>query len=140
MGAVRFHDGKLPCLLMLEVNTETFQIFLHHLETQAGERRVLLVLDNVSGYKAKWLIWGHIEPLYLPPYSPDFTLFDVEIFFGACLFVLQTQPKPNREFFFNPRSVSAKMRYIVGQFTHDYGVEDLPPKCKTQKDDPFRAS
>jgi transposase len=38
---------------------------------QAG-RRVCLVLDNASWHKTKRLVWHHIEPVYLPPYSPDF--------------------------------------------------------------------
>lgn len=62
--------------MMPEVNTETFQIFLHHLQTQAGERRVVLVLDNASWHKAKRLNWGRIEPLYLPPYSPDYNCIE----------------------------------------------------------------
>ena len=35
-------------------------------------RRVLLVLDNASRHKTKSLHWHHIEPVYSPPYSPDF--------------------------------------------------------------------
>ena len=35
-------------------------------------KRVLLVLDNASWHKTKSLHWHHIEPVYLPPYSPDF--------------------------------------------------------------------
>ena len=38
---------------------------------QAG-RRICLVLDNASWQKAKRLLWHHIEPIYLPPYIPDF--------------------------------------------------------------------
>ena len=33
--------------------------------------RLVLVLDNASWYKVKSLNWHHIEPMYLPPYSPD---------------------------------------------------------------------
>ncbi len=33
---------------------------------------VHLVLDNASWHKSKRLIWHHIEPIYLPPYSLDF--------------------------------------------------------------------
>jgi transposase len=35
-------------------------------------KKVILVLDNASWHKAKSLNWHHIEPVYLPPYSPDF--------------------------------------------------------------------
>jgi len=30
-----------------------------------------MVLDNASWHRTKKLEWGNIEPLYLPPYSPD---------------------------------------------------------------------
>ena len=76
VGAVRPRDGKLACLMMPEVNTETFQIFLDHLQTQALDRRIVLVLDNASWHKAKRLRWGRIEPFYLPPYSPDFNCIE----------------------------------------------------------------
>ena len=35
-------------------------------------KRLLLVLDNASWHKTKRLDWHHIEPVCLPPYSPDF--------------------------------------------------------------------
>jgi transposase len=35
-------------------------------------KTIYLVLDNASWHKTKKLNWYHIEPLYLPPYSPDF--------------------------------------------------------------------
>ncbi|MFN9822025.1 MAG: transposase, partial [Akkermansiaceae bacterium] len=55
---------------------EFFQAFLDTManETptakQAG-RRVCVFLDNASWHKTKRLVWHHIEPVYLPPYSPD---------------------------------------------------------------------
>ncbi len=42
---------------------------------EAPRRRgkgVLLVLENASWHKTKSLHWHHIEPDYLPSYSPDF--------------------------------------------------------------------
>ena len=30
-----------------------------------------MILDNASWHKSKTLNWGHFEPVYLPPYSPD---------------------------------------------------------------------
>jgi hypothetical protein len=35
-------------------------------------KRNILVLDNASWHKGKKLNWHFFEPLYLPPYSPDF--------------------------------------------------------------------
>lgn len=29
-------------------------------------------MDNASWHKTKRLHWHHIQPVYLPPYSPDF--------------------------------------------------------------------
>lgn len=37
-----------------------------------AKRRCVLVLNNAIWHKVKTLDWHHIEPLYLPPYSPDF--------------------------------------------------------------------
>jgi transposase len=37
-----------------------------------AKRRCVLVLNNAIWHKVKTLNWHHIEPLYLPPYSPDF--------------------------------------------------------------------
>lgn len=35
-------------------------------------RRVCLLLDNAGWHKTKRFVWHHFEPVYLPPYSPDF--------------------------------------------------------------------
>jgi transposase len=56
---------------------EVFQAFLDTManETatakQAG-RCVCMVPDNASWHKTKRLVWCHIVPVYVPPYSPDF--------------------------------------------------------------------
>jgi len=36
------------------------------------DKRQIIVMDNASWHKAKRLNWHHFEPVYLPPYSPDF--------------------------------------------------------------------
>ena len=77
VGAVNPTTGQLVSLIVPYCDTEVFQAFLDTManETatvkQAG-RRVCLVLDNASWHKTKRLVWHHIEPVYLPPYSPDF--------------------------------------------------------------------
>ena len=56
-------------------DTDIFQVFLDNLAQDSPKIegvRQLLVLDNASWHKAKRLNWYHIEPIYLPPYSPDF--------------------------------------------------------------------
>ena len=35
-------------------------------------KRNLLIMDNAGWHKAKCLDFGAFEPVYLPPYSPDF--------------------------------------------------------------------
>ena len=40
-------------------------------EQKEKKIRVILVLDNASWHKGKKLNWHDIEPMYLPPYSPD---------------------------------------------------------------------
>jgi transposase len=75
VGAVNPASGELVSLIVSHCDTEVFQAFL---DTMAGEvpqqrgRRVLLVLDNAGWHKTKRLRWHHIQPVYLPPYSPDF--------------------------------------------------------------------
>ena len=75
VGAVNPKSGQLVSLIVPNCDTEVFQVFL---DTMADEtvpeegRRVCLVLDNASWHKTKRLDWHHIEPVYLPPYSPDF--------------------------------------------------------------------
>jgi len=72
LGAVRPADGRFVCLIMPQANTENFQIFLDHLQSHLGSRRAVMVMDNASWHKTRVLRWGRIEPLYLPPYSPDY--------------------------------------------------------------------
>ena len=75
IGAVAPRTGKLVSLIVPHCNSDVFQVFL---DTMAEEvppvpgRHCKLVLDNASWHKVKSLNWHHIEPVYLPPYSPDF--------------------------------------------------------------------
>jgi transposase len=53
---------------------EVFQAFLdeanRHVTT--ARKRNVLICDNASWHKCKSNVWGKFEPLFLPPYSPDF--------------------------------------------------------------------
>ena len=75
IGAVEPSSGQLVSLIVPHCNTEIFQLFLNtmaeEVRPQPG-KKVILVLDNASWHKTKVLNWHHIEPLYLPSYSPDF--------------------------------------------------------------------
>lgn len=74
IGAVNPSTGQLVSMIVPHCDAEVFQIFLDEMATQVPRcgKRVLLVLDNACWHKAKCLNWHHIEPVYLPPYSPDF--------------------------------------------------------------------
>ena len=75
IGAVNPSSGQLVSLIVPHCDTAVFQVFLDTMAAEVPERigkRVLLVLDNASWHKTKCLRWYHIEPVYLPPYSPDF--------------------------------------------------------------------
>lgn len=75
VGAVNPATGQLVSLIVPHCDTEVFQAFLDTMAVEAPAnpgKRVLLVLDNASWHKTKALRWHHIEPVYLPPYSPDF--------------------------------------------------------------------
>lgn len=75
IGAVNPSTGQLVSLIVPHCDTAIFQIFLDTMAAEVPKRRgkrVLLVLDNASWHKTKSLRWHHIEPVYLPPYSPDF--------------------------------------------------------------------
>lgn len=75
VGAVNPASGQLVSLIVPHCDTEVFQAFLDTMAEEAPRRkgvRVVLVLDNASWHKARSLDWHHIEPVYLPPYSPDF--------------------------------------------------------------------
>ena len=71
VGAVRISDGRFVSLIMPQMDTLIFQTFLDEMQKWIGEKRVIMVIDNASWHKAQRLNWGRIEPLYLPPYSPD---------------------------------------------------------------------
>jgi transposase len=75
VGAVNPATGQLISLIVPHCDTEVFQAFLDTMAVEAPPiegQRVILVLDNAGWHKTKRLNWHHIEPLYLPPYSPDF--------------------------------------------------------------------
>lgn len=75
VGAVNPATGQLVSLIVPHCDTQVFQLFLDTMAQEAPAspgRKVMLVLDNASWHKTKSLQWRHIEPVYLPPYSPDF--------------------------------------------------------------------
>lgn len=75
VGAICPQNGEFFSLIFDGVDSAVFQCWLDELAQsvppKTGVRRIL-VLDNASWHKAKCLQWHHFEPLFLPPYSPDF--------------------------------------------------------------------
>lgn len=75
VGAVCPQSGEFFSLLFDGVDSAVFQCWLDQLQASVGPKpgvRRVLVLDNASWHKVKTLQWHDFEPLFLPPYSPDF--------------------------------------------------------------------
>lgn len=75
IGSVCPQTGALFSLIVDGVDTEVFQFFLDQFAQAVPKKegkRQLLIMDNASWHKAAHLNWHHFEPIYLPPYSPDF--------------------------------------------------------------------
>ena len=82
IGAVEPSTGQLVCHMVPFVDREWFQLFVDDLAkaTQGAHeagKRVVLVLDNAQWHKWRWMNWHHVQPLYLPPYSPDLNPIEV---------------------------------------------------------------
>jgi len=65
--------GEFYALMFIHSDTEIFQIFLDHAneDIRCERKRNLLILDRASWHRSKSIRWGHFEPVFLPPYSPD---------------------------------------------------------------------
>lgn len=75
IGAVSPADGAFFSVVVSGVDTQVFEAFLDEFAAthppQEGVRQ-LLIMDNAAWHKSTSLNWHHFEPVYLPPYSPDF--------------------------------------------------------------------
>jgi len=74
IGTVCPRTGELFAIEASHCDTDVFQAFLDEAARTIRPTRSsnILVLDNASWHKRKSLNWHFFEPLYLPPYSPDF--------------------------------------------------------------------
>ena len=79
IGAFELGTGELYAVLTsFRVNAQRFRRFLCHLKRELPHDKLIIVCDNASFHKAKWLqawykeqqAWLHVE--FLPSYSPDF--------------------------------------------------------------------
>jgi len=66
--------GEFFAIEASHCDTDVFQVFLDEAAKSItpSQKRCILILDNASWHKGKKLNWHFFEPLYLPPYSPDF--------------------------------------------------------------------
>lgn len=74
LGCVCPRSGDFFAIEASHCDTEVFQVFLDEAagSITPSRKRNILILDNASWHKRKSLNWHFFEPLYLPPYSPDF--------------------------------------------------------------------
>lgn len=74
LGAVCPRTGEFFAIEASHCDTDVFQAFLDETAQSITpvRKRNILILDNASWHKRKSLNWHFFEPLYLPPYSPDF--------------------------------------------------------------------
>jgi transposase len=74
LGCVCPRTGEFFAIEASHCDKDVFQAFLDEaIKTIVPSRkRNILILDNASWHKRKSLNWHLFEPLYLPPYSPDF--------------------------------------------------------------------
>ena len=72
-GVVCPRTGEFYALEFSHSDAQIFRIFLEHANRDIPfqRRRNVLILDNASWHKSTSLDWGHFEPIFLPPYSPD---------------------------------------------------------------------
>lgn len=72
VGAVEPRTGEFESIVVPYTDMVVFQLFLDQLaESNKSETKVFLILDNASWHHSEKLIWHNIEPVYLPPYSPE---------------------------------------------------------------------
>jgi len=74
LGTVCPRTGEFFAIEASHCDSDVFQVFLDEAAESITptRKRNVLILDNASWHKRKKLNWRFFEPLYLPPYSPDF--------------------------------------------------------------------
>jgi transposase len=74
LGTVCPRSGEFFAIEASHCDTDVFQVFLDEAAKSIipARKRNIIILDNASWHKRKSLNWHFFEPLYLPPYSPDF--------------------------------------------------------------------
>jgi len=67
-------QGEFYALEFTHTDSEVFQIFLNFAnnDIKLKRHRNLLICDHATWHQKKTLKWEKFEPVFLPPYSPDF--------------------------------------------------------------------
>ena len=73
-GLVGPRTGQFYALEFTHTDSEVFQGFLDHAnqDVKLERPRNIISCDNATWHKKKSMPWGAFEPVFLPPYSPDF--------------------------------------------------------------------
>jgi len=76
IGTANPDTGEFFSHVVPRVDGEVFQQYLDEFnqltkQQKLSGKKIVMVLDNASWHSSK-LNWGHVEPLFLAPYSPDF--------------------------------------------------------------------
>lgn len=71
VGAVNPETGEFFSLAVPHNDHKVFQVFLDEFSQITKGMSVVVVFDNASWHKVSNLNWHNIEPMFLPPYSPD---------------------------------------------------------------------
>jgi transposase len=102
-GMICSRQGEFYALEFTHTDNEVFQVFLDYAnqDIKLERRRNGLICDNANWHKGKKLKWDNFEPVFLPPYSPDFNPIErlwlvikyVDIFFGKLKFFAKFSKK-----------------------------------------------
>jgi transposase len=73
-GMICPRTGEFYALEFTHIDSQVFQVFLDNAnkDIQVDKKRNLIICDNATWHKNKSIDWGQFEPVFLPPYSPDF--------------------------------------------------------------------
>ena len=89
-AAVEPDTGASCGLYLPYLDTVCFQRFIDELSRTYADDFLLLVMDQAGSHRSQTLVWPeHIQPLLLPPYSPE--LNPVERWFEALRAALSNQ-------------------------------------------------
>ena len=75
LGAVCPGTGEFVGIIFDYCDTPAFQKLVdeiaNHTRSRSNKKKIYVILDNASWHASSNIKWQHIEPFFLPPYSPD---------------------------------------------------------------------